>query len=189
MRLGLIKCDRGPVRLVKILLMVFMILAISTHGAGCNLKEKISSSLTDEIPDEIPEEIPEEPSDEEPQEIPPEIPEERSEKTPKENSGTEIEWPDGKAAEYLPELDAGVITYVRNETELCQIELEQITSEAYQSYLDKLVEIGFIEEPSLSDAIKQSFYSRNSLEGEVNICIYNTPNYLKITVEVRKDTR
>lgn len=189
MSLGLMKCGRGPVRLVQMLLMVFLMLTISTHGAGCNLKEKISLSLTDEIPEEITDEIPEGIPEEIPEGIPEEIPKERTGETPKENSGTEIDWPDGKAAEYLPELESGVITYVLNETELCQIELEQITPEAYQSYLTKLVEEGFAEDYSLADTQKQKTYSRSSPEGVVNICIHNTPNYIKITVEIRKDTR
>lgn len=160
MKLKLEGFGRKLDRLIHVPVMAFLMIAISTQGAGCNLKEKISSSLADEIVEE--------------------------------DTETEYEWPEGKAARYLPVLEAGEITYVLNETRNCKIELKQITQEDYDNYLVKLVEEGYSEDESITASKEQrSFTGSNRENAIIELYFNNTENSLEITatVEVSKDSR
>jgi len=145
--------NRGLMKSLQLSSHVFIIIALSSLVAGCNLKEKISSSITDEIPEE--------------------------------EMLTEYEWPTGEAAKCLPELGAGVITYVSEDVDSCELSIVEISAEMYEDYLVDLQGFGYTLLHSESDTEGYEIDNGSTPEGAVvSLSYQGDEKCLELSVEI-----
>lgn len=156
-------------KICQIFVTIFTLVLMS----GCNLKEKISESISEQI---APEET---------------ISEESTETAVDLSaiaSGAEYEWPTDQAASYLPMLANGTITYALNGPDTCLLLVEDISLDDYKNYKKAIIEAGFTEDILDSSAENLELYSGASAEECLATISYdNKAGTLQITIETTAD--
>lgn len=99
-------------------------------------------------------------------------------------SGGVYEWPVDQAAMYLPKLNEGKITYLYNTAGSCLLYLEEISKEAYEDYLNTIIDQGYTESKFESATEDTLIYGAANKDGII-ISLYYDKNasYLQITVD------
>lgn len=179
--------------LLRLIVLAALLTSIAVCNVGCNLGEKIGTKITEEMVEE---------SLGEDAEV--EIDGDKVNYSTEEgelsidgdavtfegedgtviSSGTENEWPEGDAANYLPKLTSGVITYVMNGPEACMLMMEEITEEDYSQYLQEVKDAGYTENQTESVAEGLKIYSGSNKENAVATLSYvPEENSIQITLD------
>ncbi len=179
--------------LMRLIVLATLLTSFAVYGTGCNLGEKIGANITEELLEE---------SSGEDVEV--EIDGDKVTYSSEEGevsidgdkitfegedgtvmtSGTDNEWPQGEAADYLPKLSGGVISYVMNGPEACMLLVEEITEEEYDSYVKEIKDSGFTENLTESVAEGLKLYSGSNKENAVaTISFIPEENNLQITLD------
>jgi len=100
------------------------------------------------------------------------------------------EWPEGMAADLLPKLNKGTITYTMNLGNGCMVSIEEIEEDEYTAYLEKVKDAGFTEdeyETKSDDILAYSAYS----DEKTYLSIYYTPSEktLSITLTIEEESQ
>lgn len=82
-------------------------------------------------------------------------------------SGENSEWPSSQAAEYLPKLEKGTISYVMNSETSCIVMAGEIDMEDYKEYKNALIKAGFDANPFNNSAEDMEMYSASRDDGVV----------------------
>lgn len=97
------------------------------------------------------------------------------------------EWPEGLAADELPKLEKGVVTYSMNLSSGCMIIVEEVELKDYTDYIEELKDMGFTNNAFETVADDMSAYGAN-LEGETGIVVYyyKADNSISITLSLEE---
>jgi hypothetical protein len=179
--------------LLRLIVLAALLTSIAVCNVGCNLGEKIGTKITEEMVEESLGE-----------DVEVEIDGDKANYSTEEgelsidgdavtfegedgtviSSGTENEWPEGDAANCLPKLTCGVITYVMNGPEACMLMVEEITEEDYSQYLQEVKEAGYTENQTESVAEGLKIYSGSNKENAVATLSYvPEENSIQITLD------
>ncbi|MHB8129830.1 MAG: DUF6591 domain-containing protein [Mobilitalea sp.] len=171
-----------------------IILAVLLIMAGCNLKEKIGESITEGILDKAVGDDVDIDIDggdisfkgEDGEEI--NFDDENGLTIEGEDgsvvaSGGEYEWPDGQAADYLPEFKGGKITYIFNSETSCMLMIEETKTEDYEDYVKKAIDKGYNVDKTESSAEDMLLYAAKSEEG-VSFTAYYVDSEGALTISV-----
>ncbi len=82
-------------------------------------------------------------------------------------SGGEYEWPLDQAAEYLPKLGKGTISYILNGPDTCMLMVDDLELDDYKDYKEEIVDAGYINDTLESSAEDLEIYSGTSSDGVV----------------------
>ncbi len=80
-------------------------------------------------------------------------------------SGEAAEWPEGMAADYIPELKKGTVSYCYNAETSCMIYVDEITEDDYNDYVDKVKDMDFTENTMVSSASDLDMYYGETADG------------------------
>ncbi len=167
--------------LLRLSILIMVLASLTVSGAGCNLKDKIGANITEELLEEAGGE-----------DVEVEIDGDKVTYSTEEgemkidgdeitfegedgtviSAGTDNEWPKGDAAEYLPKLNSGVITYVMNGPESCMLMVDEVEEEDYDNYCKKIKDSGFTENQTESDAEGLKIYSGSNTKNVVATISY-----------------
>jgi hypothetical protein len=179
--------------LLRLIVLAALLTSIAVCNVGCNLGEKIGTKITEEMVEEsLGEDVEVEidgdkvnySTEEGELSIDGDAVTFEGEDGTVISSGTENEWPEGDAANYLPKLTSGVITYVMNGPEACMLMVEEITEEDYSQYLQEVKEAGYTENQTKSVAEGLKIYSGSNKENAVATLSYvPVENSIQITLD------
>ncbi len=100
-------------------------------------------------------------------------------------AGTDTEWPEGEAADYLPELKDGVISSFYNSSTSCMIWADELSQDVYKDYVDKIKDEGYTENTMVSSSTDMEMYYGEKTDGTtVSIAYMPEDQSIQIAIDI-----
>lgn len=174
-------------KIISVLLILMMIVLMS----GCNIKEKISESISEKLIEEAAGDGTDVDINGEDVTVSTDegefsIDDENGMTFEGEDgsivqSGGEYEWPKDQAAAYLPKLNAGTVTYILNSAESCMLTVSEVSEKDYKKYKDDIIGEGYTNNTTESNAEDMLLYSGSTSDG-VALTVFYTPSQETISI-------
>ncbi len=97
------------------------------------------------------------------------------------------EWPKGLAADFVPKLNKGIVSYTLNAKQGCLIIVDKVTVEDYNKYVDAAIKAGYTLDKKEESADQSYYYSAKSAKGSViSVCFIWEEKSMNIMLDMSK---